>query len=188
MVFARTLLLSLLFLGVPFSAFSSDYSVGVGLGQPYGHGGVSVSKSFGEAWNVSMGLGISNLKPITPLNYSLGVNWFFGHEQSQWQKVMGLSYREYQENGVQVSTYNSEKGEWTSTSGSSRFKGVELDLGLRRWIGTQKKRSWQIGIMIPVYKEKTEDDELWGDGTTFEEEDGGIHIHLSFYLGYYFHL
>ena len=168
------------------SAYASDLSLGVGIGRPFGVGGVNGAYFIGDHLQVAVGFGNGKLLFSGESNYSLGANYFFGKKNDKWRKRIGLNYNEYEESGIQVEHRSSQGEVIESTSSQSRFKGIELDLGIRRLIGGQKNRSFEFGTTIPLIKEKTEDDELWGEDT-YTSEDDEINIHLEFYLGYRYH-
>jgi len=168
------------------TAHASDLSLGVGIGRPFGIGGVNGAYSITDHIQVAAGIGNGKLLFSGESNYSLGVNYYFGEVDDKWRKRMGVNYNEYQESGIQVE-HRSSKGEVTeSTSSESRFKGIELDLGMMRLIAGNRNRSFEFGTTIPLIKEKTEDDNLWGQDT-YTSEDDEINIHLEFYLGYRYH-
>ncbi len=165
---------------------ASDLSLGVGIGRPFGIGGVNGAYTLTDHLQVAVGIGNGKLLFSGESNYSLGINYYFGEIADKWRKRIGVNYNEYQESGIQVE-HRSSKGEVIeSTSSESRFKGIELDLGMRRLMGRKRNRSFEFGTTIPLIKEKTEDDELWGEDT-YRSEDDGINIHLEFYLGYRHH-
>ena len=139
---------------------ASDLSLGVGIGRPFGIGGVNGAYTLTDHLQVAAGIGNGKLLFSGESNYSLGINYYFGEITDKWRKRIGVNYNEYQESGIQVE-HRSSKGEITdSTSSESRFKGIELDLGMRRLMGGKRNRSFEFGTTIPLIKEKTEDDEL----------------------------
>jgi len=165
---------------------ASDLSLGVGIGRPFGIGGVNGAYTLTDHIQVAAGIGNGKLLFSGESNYSLGINYYFGEIADKWRKRIGVNYNEYQETGIQVE-HRSSKGEVIdSTSSESRFKGIELDLGMRRLIGGNRNRSFEFGTTIPLIKEKTEDEDLWGQDT-YTSEDDEINIHLEFYLGYRHH-
>ncbi len=166
--------------------YASDLSLGVGIGRPFGIGGVNGAYFITDHLQIAVGLGNGKLLFSGESNYSLGANYFFGEKNDKWRKRIGLNYNEYQESGIQVEHRSSNGEVIESTSSQSRFKGIELDLGIRRLIGGNQDRSFEFGTTIPLLKEKTEDDELWGEDT-YTSEDDEINIHLEFYLGYRYH-
>ena len=181
----KTSLLFILTLTFAFSLPSNanDYSLGIGIGRTFGMGGFNGTYAVNDDLNLALGLGGGKFIYSDKLNFSLGINYFLGEQGDTFRKRIGLNYNEYQESGIQVTYYDSRVGEVVSTSSESRFKGFELDLGITRFFGSERNQSWEFGTTIPLIKEETEDDELWGDDTYTSDGDG-ISIHLEFYLGY----
>ncbi len=167
----------------PSLTYANDYSIGIGIGRPFGVGGVNGTYSINDDFNLALGLGGGKFIFSDKLNYSLGLNYFLGNKGDIWRKRIGLNYNEYQENGIQVKDYNAQGELTNSTASQSRFKGIEFDFGITRIFGLKRNQSWEFGTTIPLIKEETEDDELWGEDT-YTSEDDGIQIHLEFYLGY----
>ncbi len=171
---------------LPVHSHASDYSIGIGIGRPFGVGGVNGAYSINDNVQLALGLGSGSLLYAGKINYSLGLNYFLGKKGDTWRKRFGLNYNEYQENGLQVQRYDSEGMLRDSTASESRFKGIEFDFGITRLFGRKRNQSWEFGTTIPLIKEKTEDDELWGE-ETYTSDDDGVHIHLEFYVGYRYH-
>ena len=74
---------------------ASDLSLGVGIGRPFGIGGVNGAFAITDHLQVAAGIGNGKLLFSGESNDSLGINYYFGEITVKWRKRIGVNYNEY---------------------------------------------------------------------------------------------